>query len=125
MRLSREIVSKVKCNKSITNPVNIIIEDIFSFNQGIKELRYFYLGILNEGILLYDSGKYKIRDIKRLNHTEIKQIQKEDFEAWFSIASEFYIDYINAFQRKSYKMAIFYLHQATELFITCYLLVKT
>lgn len=125
MRLSREITSKIKCNKNVTNPVNIIIEDIYSFNQGIKESRYFYLDILNEGILLYDSEKYKIRDTKKLNQIEIKQIQKEDFEAWFSIASEFYIDYINAFERKSYKMAIFYLHQATELFITCYLLVKT
>ena len=125
MRLSREITSKIKCNRSITSPVNIIIEDIYSFNQWIKESRYFYLDILNEGILLHDSEKYKIRDTKKLNQTEIKQIQKEDFEAWFSIASEFYIDYINAFERKSYKMAIFYLHQATELFITCYLLVKT
>lgn len=125
MRLSREIVSKIKCNKNIINPVNIIIEDIFSFNQWIKEKRYFYLDILNEWILLYDSKRYKIQNTKKLNQIEIKQIQKEDFESWFDIANEFYIDYINAFQRKSYKMAIFYLHQSTELFITCYLLVKT
>lgn len=125
MRLSREITSKIKCNRNITSLVNIIIEDIFSFNQAVKESRYFYLDILNEWILLYDSEKYKIKDTKKLNELERKQIQKEDFEAWFSIASEFHIDYINAFERKSYKMAIFYLHQSTELFITCYLLVKT
>ena len=125
MRLSREIISKIKNNKGIIYPVNIIIEDIFSFNQWIKESRYFYLDILNEGILLYDSEKYKISNIKKLNKSDIKQIQKEDFKACFWIASEFYIDYVNAFERRSYKIAIFYLHQSTEFFITCYLLVKT
>lgn len=125
MRLSREIISKIKNTKDIINPVNIIIEDIFSFNQWIKESRYFYLDILNDWILLYDSEKYKIKEIKKLNNNEIKKIQKDDFNNWFIIANEFFIDYKNAFERKSYKIAIFYLHQSSELFITCYLLVKT
>ncbi len=125
MRLSREIISQIKNDKKIINSTNIIIEDIFSFNQWISESRYFYLDIIREWILLYDSKKYKIWQTKKLTKIDIKQIQKEDFEAWYAIAKEFYTDYINAFERKSYKIAIFYLHQASELFITCYLLVKT
>jgi hypothetical protein len=54
----------------------------------------------------------------------IKDIKKSDFEAWFEIASEFFLDYKNAFERESFRMAIFYLHQVTESLITCYLLVK-
>jgi uncharacterized protein len=125
MRLSREVMSSIKNNKSITNSVNIVIEDIFNFNQWINEKRYFYLDIIREWILLYDSSKYKINEVKKLTKKEIKQIQKEDFDNWFSIAKEFLKDYKNAYGRKSYKMAIFYLHQSTELFITCYLLVKS
>ncbi len=125
LRLSREITSKIKNFKNINSPINILIEDIFSFNEWIKEWRYFYLDIINSGIILHDSHKCKIHSRKTLTLSEIKEIQKDDFESWFEIAEEFFIDYKNAFARNSFKIAIFYLHQSVESFITCYLLVKT
>jgi len=125
MRLSREIISVIKNKNNILNSVNIMIEDIFNFDQAIREKRYFYIDIINEWILLYDSKKYSIKNIKNINKIEVKKVQKEDFHNWFNIAGEFLKDYKNAYERSSYKIAIFYLHQSTEMFITCYLIVKT
>lgn len=125
MKLLREITWKIKSVKEISSFVNILVEDIYSFRQWIKEWQYFYLEILTSWILLYDTGKYKIKTNPDLTKEDIYTIKKEDFFAWSEIAEEFFIDYQNAFQRKSFQMAIFYLHQCVELSMTCYLIVKT
>lgn len=125
MKLLREITWKIKSVKEISSFVNILVEDIYSFRQWIKEWQYFYLEILTSWILLYDTGKYHIKTNPYLTKDDIYAIKKEDFFAWSEIAEEFFIDYQNAFQRESFQMAIFYLHQCVELSMTCYLIVKT
>lgn len=120
----RDVNSKIKNSKDINVSVNIMIEDIYSFNEWIKELRYFYLDIIQSWIIVYDSKKCVLRKQKDISKNDIKSIQKEDFESWFQIWCEFFIDYKNAFMRWSFKIAIFYLHQSVESFMTCYLLVK-
>jgi uncharacterized protein len=82
------------------------------------------LDILDNGILLYDSKNCKIRKPKKLSPFDISIIKKEDFEAWYEIANEFLLDYKNAYNRNSFKIAIFYLHQAVESYFTTYFLVK-
>lgn len=123
-QLYRKINSLIKNEIKIKSPVNILIEDIYSFNEWVKEWRYFYLEIINNWVLLYNSWKFKIRKAKDISKEELREIQKEDFNSWFEIANEFFIDYKNAFLRESYRMAIFYLHQTVESLMTCYLLVK-
>lgn len=124
LKLSRKILTQIKNCKKISANVNILVEDIFSFNEWISEWRYFYLDILQNWILLFDSWKCKLKNWKNISLEELKEIKKSDFEAWFEISWEFYLDYKNAFERKSFRMAIFYLHQTAESLITCYLLVK-
>ena len=124
LKLSRKILSQIKNSKNISANINILVEDIFSFNEWISEGRYFYLYILQNWILLFDSWKCKLKNWKNISAEDLKEIKKSDFEAWFEIASEFFLDYKNAFERKSFRMAIFYLHQTVETLITCYLLVK-
>jgi uncharacterized protein len=86
LRLSREINSKIKVSSSINSNVNILIEDIFSFNEGVMESRYYYLELLDKGILLYDSKNCKIRKPRHISQEDIKIIKREDYEAWFEIA---------------------------------------
>jgi uncharacterized protein len=88
------------------------------------ESRYYYLDILDNGILLYDSKNCKIRKPKNISTEDLQTIKKEDFEAWYDIANEFLLDYKNAFNRNSFKIAIFYLHQSVESYFTTYFLVK-
>ena len=124
MSLSRNIISALKNEKTINLPVNIIIENIFSFNQALEEKRYFYLDLIREWLLIYDSKKIKIWNTIQITKQEIKQLQKQDFNHFFGVAKEFFVDYHNAFQRWNYKIALFYLHQVTEFLMTSYLLVK-
>jgi len=124
-RLSSEISSEVNKNEYINTYVSIIIEDIYHVNARLEENRYFYLDIKREGILLYDSWKCKLKSARELTKKEQLNIKKEDYDMWYFSAEEFYIDYGNAFKRWSYKIAVFYLHQTTERYITAFLLVKT
>ena len=125
VRLSREITAQINSEKNILSPVSLIIEDIYHVNNKLEENRYFDLDIKKEWILLYDTWKAKLKDAKVLTKKEKLKIKKEDYEMWFFSAEEFFIDYKNAFDRWSYKIAVFYLHQATERYITAFLLVKS
>ena len=73
--------------------------------------------------MLYDSKKFVLADRVRLTPEEQREIAKEHFDHWFDTAKEFYIDFDNAFKRKSYKKAAFELHQASEAAYKAILLV--
>lgn len=122
---ARKIQQKISEFPDITSPASILVEDIYHINARLEENRYFYLDIKREGILLYDSGKLTLKNARDMSPEEMKKLKQEDFTLWFSLANEFFIDYQNAFERESYKIAVFYLHQATEWYMTAYLLVKT
>ncbi len=67
-----------------------------------------------QGIILYDSGRFKLARSKKLKPAELKRLAQQCFDEPFTSATEFYIDFDNAFKRGSYKKAAFELHQATE-----------
>ena len=54
-------------------PVEFINDDIKQLNKFIEEGRYFHTQIKQEGIILYDSGKYKLSRRRKLNFDEIKK----------------------------------------------------
>ncbi|QFR39697.1 HEPN domain-containing protein [Candidatus Gracilibacteria bacterium 28_42_T64] len=124
MNMSRKILSEIKNEKWLSGHVNILVEDISYINGKLEELNYFYLDILKEGVVLYDTDKCSFQSSRHISYIEKEVIQKEDFNRYFDGAKEFLIDYNNAFKRKSYRHAIFYLHQATEGFMSSYLLMK-
>lgn len=106
--------------------VSYIVHTIQHVNQMLAERRFFFMDILKEGYLLYDSGHYKLaRPPKELPREVMLKHAEEYFEEWMHSANEFEIDFRNALARGSYKNAAFYVHQAAERYITCLLLVHT
>ncbi len=106
--------------------VNYIVHTIQHVNQMLAERRFFFMDILKEGFLLYDAERFKLaRPPKELPPEVMLRHAEEYFEEWMHSAGEFSIDFENARNRGSYKNAAFYLHQATERYITCLLLVHT
>ncbi|NDV80227.1 HEPN domain-containing protein [Dysgonomonas sp. 511] len=98
-------------------PVQFINDDIKTFNKYIEEGRYFYTQIKEEGIILYNSGKFKLARRRKLNFEEIKEQAQEYFDEKFKTANVFlemakfsYTKDISEF----YKNASFQLHQACE-----------
>ena len=97
-------------------PVDIISHHIQEVNCKLKEGHYFFSDIKKEGVLLYNSGKYKLKRRREIDPVRRLEIAVNDFEQWFESANEFFDDSIHNIKLKRYKIAAFHLHQATERF---------
>jgi predicted nucleotidyltransferase/HEPN domain-containing protein len=104
---------------------NLIVESIETVNNALARGHYFFTDIKKEGILLYDTGEFKLARQRKLDPKERRGMAKAHFKEWFTSANEFVIDFNNAFERGSYKKAAFELHQAVERFYDAILLVFT
>ena len=95
-------------------PVNIICHSINEINSKIGERYYFFLDILKEGVMLYDSGEFGLAKPKSFTLEERHKAAREDFDEWFEKAQGFFKLYNHALQDGDLKIAAFVLHQATE-----------
>ncbi len=95
-------------------PVEFINDDIAQLNKFIEEGRYFHTQIKQEGVILYNSGKYKLSRRRKLNFDEIKKQAQGYFNEKFEKGNFFFDDAITNKERERYQMASFYLHQACE-----------
>lgn len=109
----------------VGTPLGLIFHSANEVNRSLTWGSYFFCDIKKEGILLYDSEKYSLKDPKELTPQESQQKAQEYYDKWFDSANEFLIDYLNAFKRGSLLKAAFELHQATERLYTTIQLVYT
>jgi predicted nucleotidyltransferase/HEPN domain-containing protein len=124
-----DLNKKINSNDEHTK-VTIIQHSIGFVNDKIERNQYFFLDILKEGILLFDTGNFKLSDPKNLNQEERQKKAKEQFGPWFESACRFLEGFEMYFQKgennsEYYKEAAFLLHQATERFYVTILLVFT
>lgn len=95
----------------------IINESITKFNNALSEGRYFYVDILTEGIVLYDSGECQLATPCELNYSEILQMAEEYYDTQFNRGKRF-IRYTQiAYADNEIKDSSFFLHQASESFL--------
>jgi uncharacterized protein len=106
-------------------PLNIIFHGIEYLNSEIEDGNYFFIDILKEGIMLFDSGDFQLAVPKKLSAARRQKKAQEYFDKWFKYANSFLIDFQHGFDRKDYPKAIFELHQATEMLLMCMQLVYT
>ncbi len=124
-KFEREIEDALEKNQVIKTPVSVIAHDIDFVNKRLSKAQYFFADIKKEGFLLYDSGKFQLKEARELLPAERKKLAEEDFNYWFNNAKEFWIGFQYDFQRGSYNKAAFELHQAVERFYSGILLVFT
>lgn len=92
----------------------IINESISKFNNALSEGRYFYVDILNEGIMLYDSGECQLATPRELNYSEILQMAEEYYNSKLHKAKRHYGHYLLDYSEKDYTYSTFDLHQTVE-----------
>ena len=102
--------------------INYGIDD---FNYALSKAHYFEMEIKREGVILYDSGEYKLERRRKLNFDEITERAQKYYNDKFGRALSFLFDVPHATERNDYKQASFYLHQATEHFFRTIELVFT
>lgn len=95
-------------------PVQFVNDSIHKLNKDLLEGRYFYTQIKQEGIKLYDSGRYKLARRRKLQYDEIRQQAEEYFKEKYQRAAFFFDDALANYQKERYQMASFYLHQTCE-----------
>ena len=110
---------------AIKTEVNIIHHGIQFLNKKIEEHYYCFTDIAEEGVLLYDTGQYKLSTPDPMTPEAQGIKAQEEFEYWLEKGDEFYDDFESNLKKKRYNKAAFELHQATERYYKAILLVFT
>ncbi len=119
---------KLAAAMRISVSVNLIQHSYGYLKSELGYGNYFFTDIIKEGIMLYDNGRnanFPLAIPETIDPEKVKARAKEEYDLWFESASEFLLDFKNAFERGSLKNAAFHLHQATERYYTALLLVFT
>ncbi len=106
-------------------PVSVIAEDIKFVNKRVRKSQYFYIDILKDGIMLFDSGKFELAEPIEITLKERQNLAQCDFDHWFNGAIEFFEVFEFCLNKGRLNKAAFLLHQAVESFYGTILLVFT
>jgi HEPN domain-containing protein/predicted nucleotidyltransferase len=106
-------------------PVTLLVHDIKHVNAEIRVGQYFFGDIVNEGVLLHDTGRFMLARPKALNAGERLKLAEQYFGYWFRSASEFWRGAGDYAARGLGPHAAFLLHQAAERYFHAALLVFT
>ena len=114
-----------KSSRRIRTPVSLIVHSLFDVNEQLGRGRYFFMDVVREGIILFDEPGHPFVEPQPLSASNALQETRTYFEEWFESAGEFYDDYRSNLEKGRLKKSAFELHQATERFYHCFLLVRT
>ncbi|WP_128330764.1 HEPN domain-containing protein [Apibacter sp. HY039] len=120
-RILDQVDDKYYRNPEKQTPVQFINDDIKKLNKDLEEGRYFYTQIKQEGVVLYDSGNFKLARRRKLRYDEIQKQAQEYFEEKFESAGRKLGMAQLALGKEWYKDSIFNLHQACE---NCYYAIR-
>lgn len=101
-------------NADIQTRPQIINESISKFNNALSEGRYFYVDILTEGIILYDSGEHQLATPRDLNYSEIRQMAEDYYNGKLNRAISHFDHYLVDYAKKRYTYSTYDLHQVVE-----------
>jgi predicted nucleotidyltransferase/HEPN domain-containing protein len=120
-RLLDELASGTR----LRTPASLIYHSIEDVNEKLGLGRYFFVDIVREGILLFEEPGYPLAEPKPLSSEEALRETRDYFEEWFESAVGFVRNAGYAMRDGDTKLAAFLLHQATERFYHCLILVRT
>ena len=91
-----------------------IHEKIDEMNAYLRDGRYFYKDIRDEGVLLYDTGNYKLNRRNKPLRRHLRRVVQGHYDEKFKRATSFFTGFHFYYQQGDYQMSSFMLHQATE-----------
>ena len=109
----------------LDTPVHPIFHGIEFVNEALREGNYFFGDIKREGVILFNTSRFKLDDKREMAPAELQTRAQEDFDQWFESANEFYMTFENSFKLGHLKVAAFLLHQTTERYYGAIQLVFT
>lgn len=105
--------------------LSLIAHDVKFVNRQIRTGSYFFVDILNEGVLLYDARLFTLATPGAASPAERLQRAERNFTYWFESAEGFIVGCDLLAGRGLNNHAVFLLHQAAERLYTTVQLVFT
>jgi predicted nucleotidyltransferase/HEPN domain-containing protein len=106
-----------KLNRTETT-VNLVFHDIQHINAQLNKGLYFFSDIQDEGIILYDSGRFRLAKKRKLNIDKRKNTAQQDFDELYEKAKRFYNHFQHDLEKQWYNEALFELHQSIKCLYT-------
>jgi predicted nucleotidyltransferase/HEPN domain-containing protein len=122
---AKQVRKKIRKAENFQTEPHIIFHDINFLNKELEEGHYFFKDILEEGTMLYTSGKHELATPKVLSPKERANKARLYFDNWNIEALDFYDMAISAKDKGKLKISIFILDQSAERFFMTILLVFT
>jgi uncharacterized protein len=110
---------------TLSAPVNFIVHSLSDVNTKLRRGRPFFVDIVRDGIALYELTGHPFDQPAALSPAEALKEAQGYFDEWFRSAQDFQDQARYAVEQGRPKIAAFELHQATERFYHCVLLVLT
>ncbi len=106
-------------------PLQLIHNDINDLNQFLSEGRYFYDQLKREGVMLYNSGRFKLARKRKLTCEEIKKQAEDYYECHYQWGCETLELILHHRDKMDLGLLVYHLHQACESFYYAIRLVHT
>lgn len=116
---------RIARDPGIARPVNLIVHSLDEVNSALKRGEYFWTDIARDGIALYELPRHPLATPMPLSPADAYRMAHAYFDEWCESAGRFLINARENMQRDWRKEAAFLLHQATERYYICFLLVRT
>jgi predicted nucleotidyltransferase len=120
---------RIARDPAINRPVNLIVHALDEVNGALKRGEYFWADIARDGIALYELPCHSLATPMPLTPGDAYAMAKGYFDRWFALASQsirtFELQRSEGQTPTWLNDAAFTLHQATERFYICFLLVTT
>jgi predicted nucleotidyltransferase len=107
------------------SPVTLIVHDARDLNHQIRRGQFFFAELWEQGVILYDAKRFTLARPKAKTPAERQELAQEYFDHWFTSAGEFFAGCEFYVGRKSYSIAAFQLHQATERYFAAALILHS
>lgn len=112
-------------NKGFRTKTSIISHGIHFLNERIEHSYYFFVDVLNEGVLLYDSGNYQLTTPATIGPKKRLEKAEQYLKYWLEEGNGFFDFYQFGLEKEDYRKAAFMLHQAAENYYAAFSLVLT
>jgi uncharacterized protein len=114
-----------KIKRQISAPLGLIVHTFREVSSALQEGHYFFKDIREQGIELYSFDGHQLPAAGDLTTEEQLKVASKHFSQWFESANQFFTTFKDDERRQWYKKSAFELHQSTERFLSCVLLVCT
>lgn len=111
--------------KNFRTKTSIISHGIHFLNERIEHSYYFFVDVLNEGVMLYDSGNYQLATPATIGPKKRLEKAEHYLKYWLEEGDGFYQMYESALEKGLLKKAAFMLHQTAESYYSAFSLVLT